>query len=335
MSEATTGPKKVVDNLIKGLDMLGYPYVVNKQLDACKRLWIHDDAAALAQLKNLPTDIKVVVGPNIFILPRHIPKDLDLSRVIFLHPSQWIKNFWIHFGYAASPIAVWPAGIGADEFKPSDEEKDLVLIYFKQRLPDELKQLESVLREKNIAYEKVVYGEYDEATYKKYLSRSRYVVWLGRHESQGIALEEALACDVPMLIWDVTHLGHWTPIGKETTLFTKEENEFTDTTSAEYFSDQCGIKIKNGGELSSAIDRMEREWKTFKPREYIIDALGLEKQARELVAVFDTYYGLGFEEGKKEVLLKSGDWVNNKLSYKVRIKAKSFAKKILRYLKSL
>ena len=46
LSKNATGPKKVVDNFIKGLDILGYPYVINKRLDACQRLWIHDDTAA-------------------------------------------------------------------------------------------------------------------------------------------------------------------------------------------------------------------------------------------------------------------------------------------------
>ncbi|EKD23705.1 MAG: hypothetical protein ACD_81C00190G0006 [uncultured bacterium] len=335
LSKTATGPKKVVDNLIKGLDLLGYPYVINKRLDSCKRLWIHDDVSALKKLKTLPSDINVVVGPNIFILPRHIPENISLSRVVYLHPSRWIKNFWMHFGYTAGPIEVWPAGIDTNEFKQSDEEKDIVLVYFKQRFPEELKQLEDILREKHIAFEKVVYGEYQEAHYKKYLSQARYVVWLGRHESQGIALEEALACNVPMLVWDVKSLGHWTPIGKEMSLFTQEENDFTDTTSAEYFDDTCGIKIKKADELDSAIERMEKEWQTFKPRNYILNTLGLEKQAKELIEVFDTYYGLSFNAGKSEQLLASGDWINNRWSYKISLAIRSFAKGILRHLKSL
>jgi len=60
LSKNATGPKKVVDNLIKGLDILGYPYVINKRLDACQRLWIHDDTAALARINKLSPEIKIV-----------------------------------------------------------------------------------------------------------------------------------------------------------------------------------------------------------------------------------------------------------------------------------
>ena len=42
VSNRASGPKKVVSNLIKGLEKIGYPYVVNARLDACKRLWIQE-----------------------------------------------------------------------------------------------------------------------------------------------------------------------------------------------------------------------------------------------------------------------------------------------------
>ena len=63
LSRNVSGPKKVVDNLIKGLNILGYPYVVNKRLDACQRLWIHDDTVALAEINKDKTKA-VDAGPK-------------------------------------------------------------------------------------------------------------------------------------------------------------------------------------------------------------------------------------------------------------------------------
>src|SRR6185437_7845479 len=106
-----SGPKKVVENLIRGLDQLNYPYVINRRLDACKRLWVHDDIDALWQLKDLSANIKAVVGPNLFVKPGQVPKNLDLSRAVLLQPSQWAADFWMHFGWNSCPVQVWATGI--------------------------------------------------------------------------------------------------------------------------------------------------------------------------------------------------------------------------------
>src|SRR4051812_45284441 len=84
-----SGPKKVVDNLIKGLEKIGYPYVTNRRLDACARLWVHDDVAALKLVSTLPPEIKVVVGPNLVVMPRNLPPHINLSRAVYVHPSNW------------------------------------------------------------------------------------------------------------------------------------------------------------------------------------------------------------------------------------------------------
>lgn len=324
------GPQKVVANFIKGLDLLGYPYVVNKRLDSCQRLWIHDDTLALKKMQSLPSSIKVLFGPNLFILPSDISEDYNLTKGVFLHPSKWIRSFWQDFGYKATPIEIWPAGIDTDEFLPSSREKDIVLIYFKQRLPEELEYTEQILNQKNIKYEKVVYREYKEADYKEYLSRARYVIWLGRHESQGIALEEAMSCNVPILLWDVNYLGQWSPNKKEQLLFSDEQNSYKNTTSAEYFDDKCGVKIKQESDFADAIDRMELGWRDFQPRQYILDNLNLKKQARDLLELFDKYYGLDFQSGFSEKVLRDGNWINNKYYYKKFIEFKRLIKKYIK-----
>ena len=97
ISKETSGPKKVVENLIKGLEIINYPYCVNKDLKSTSQLWIHDDVNALKEASKLK--IKAIVGPNIFILPRNIPSNLNLSTFTYVHPSQWAVDFWKDFGF--------------------------------------------------------------------------------------------------------------------------------------------------------------------------------------------------------------------------------------------
>ena len=40
-----------------------------------------------------------------------------------------------------------------------------------------------------------------------YLQNSKYGIWLDAHESQGFALQEALSCNVPLLVWNISSMN--------------------------------------------------------------------------------------------------------------------------------
>lgn len=331
ISKNASGPKKVVDNLIKGLKLIGYPYVVNKRLDACERLWIHDDAVALARISKLDSSIKVVVGPNLYVSPRNVPHAIDLAKAVYLHPSRWVKDFWLDFGFDRCPIEVWPTGIDTDEFKTAVDDKEYVLVYFKQRSAEELNIVENALKIKNIDYKLIDYNiSYKEDEYKDLLKKARYVIWLGRQESQGIALQEALSCNVPMLVCDVSYVGQWSVDQKLKDILNKEESEYTNTTSAPYFDERCGIKIKDLSGIDGAIEKMEEQFGNFRPREYVLESLNLKKQATDFLLIYEKYFDLTVEQGRRASLNKSGDWRNNKLYFKLHLNLKNLTKRLIR-----
>lgn len=328
LSSYTSGPQKVVKNLIKGLDLINYPYIINGDLNSCKRLWIHDDIKALEKIRNLSQDIKVIVGPNLFVLPRQIPEKINLENVVYLHPSFWAQSFWSDFGFDKCTLDSWPTGIDTHIYKPSDKEKEIVLIYFKQREKKELEKVENILKQKNIKYKTIIYGSYKQSDYLKLLEKSKYIIWIGRQESQGIALEEALAMNIPILVWDVKNIGHWHASKKEMSIFNKQENEYTNTSSAYFFDETCGVKIKEEKDLEYNIDIMERDWSKFEPRKYILNNLSLEKQAKDFVNLYDKHYNISYEEGLKEEKLNSNKWINARFYYRLFSKLKDFYKKI-------
>ncbi len=303
-SQTTSGPKKVVDNLIKGLDILGYPYVINKSLDSCHRLWIHDDSRALKFVYKLGYT-KVIVGPNISFKEKY-------EDIVLLQPSEWSKNFCTTYKYSSGPVDVWPTGIDTDLFFPKTDDilKTHVLVYFKERYEHELESVENLLKEKNITYTLIRYGSYKEDDYKDVLHAATYGIWIGRQESQGIALQEALSCDVPLLVWDVSSIGHWNPINrKQKNFFTDEEMNFEEATSAPYFSSECGILVTSESELSTAVETMEKEYAKFNPRTYILENLSLKNQALAFLSLFEKHYGLTVASGYKEKLLNKKKWV--------------------------
>lgn len=305
--KGTRGPKKVVENLIKGLEQIKYPFVINRELDACARLWIHDDVYAVTKLAYLYQKapyVHTLIGPNLFINPEHIPQSLDLSKTVYIQPSSNVVEIWRARGYQKSPLDIWPVGIDTDTFIPSTQEKQIVTVYFKHRNKIELKKVTDILQSKKIKFEILSYGSYTEDQYKKTLDRTRYILWIGSYESQGIALEEALSSNIPVLV-----------IEKES----PDTSYDTQSTSAPYFSPECGLKIKGCASptLEHAIDMMEQQYLNFFPRQYALEHLELKKQARAFVDLYDKHFGMNFEMGLKELPQNNRTWRGQNLFRKI------------------
>ena len=285
---------KVVRNLAQGLDRIGYPYVVNKALDTCQRLWIHDDYRALIALRRLDRRIRVIAGPNIFSMPRDIPRSIWLPPdMVYVHPSQWVVKGWQGLGYVRTRLDYWPVGIDAAHFPARDVSKlDRVLFYYKDRDPpgaDGAARIEAILKKSGIHYQRINYGSYRQNDYLDALRHSRYAVWYGRQESQGLALQEALAMGCPMIVVDAATIGDWSGGGGKGTLFTESENNIV-ATSAPYFDNRCGVKIQSISLLEEALRNMEQSFARYLPRQFIAENLTPEICARDLVSKFDRHW---------------------------------------------
>jgi len=314
------GPKKVVENLIMGLKKINYPFKINGDLNSCKRLWIHDDISALKKISDLDSKIKTIIGPNLFILQEDIPKNIDISKVVYIQPSTWSKDLWIKLGFNKCPMESWPVGIDTDKHTPSSEEKNIVLVYFKSRNKKDLEVVENILKNKNILYKVMIYGLYHHKDYIETLKHTRYIILIDKLESQGIAFEEAMAMNIPLLVWDYKNIDF---------IKNKIDNLDINVSSVPYFDKRCGLIIENGSELLDNIDKMEKIWNiSFKPREYILENLSLEKQAKDFIKLYEKHYGLSYESGFSEIKLNDKVWRNAKWYYQIYFDIKNLVKKI-------
>jgi glycosyltransferase involved in cell wall biosynthesis len=276
-----TGPYKVLANLVKGLDRIDYPYVVNRHLSTTRRVWVHDWPEACAAA--LRSSERVVLGPNMWVLPADVPPELRLASSVSLQPCEWARQLWLDLGFTRCPIAVWPVGIDTDEFQPIDSAaRTHVLVYHKDRTAEGLKAILDAVYAAGVPYDLVVYPYYREAEYKAALRRARFVIWHGRHESQGLALQEAMACDIPVLVADVGHLSdaRYQHAGFSADILTS-------VTAAPYFDDRCGLKVAGVREVSAALGVMSEAWRSFSPRQYVVQNLSLEGQARRFVDLWE------------------------------------------------
>jgi glycosyltransferase involved in cell wall biosynthesis len=294
-AKSISGPMKVFENLKKGLDKIGYPYVINRDLRATSRIWIHDNTAALRFVDDKRA--RAVIGPNLYVMPSDIPENVIPSNALYVHPSEWAADLWKEEGFSSCSLSYWPVGIDTDDFAPSGQpvRERKVLVYHKERDPQGLVDILGALHERKLEYRLIIYGQYSEAEYREALSGTSFVIWHGRHESQGIALQEALACDVPMLVCDVASLleAHCCPYQ-----FPERLRAFP-VTAAPYFDGRCGMVTREPDRFPEALDLFLQELGSYSPREYILDRLSLEKCALDFVSLWE-HWGLSREEGCRE-----------------------------------
>jgi glycosyltransferase involved in cell wall biosynthesis len=220
---------------------------------------------------------KFIFGPHASVLP---DKDELLkinaniyNNAIYIQPSKWAADAWIGVNDVI-PIKVFPFPVNIELFKPNEDislnEKTEVFIYYKSRNPQELEFLENFLKNKNISYKIFVHSKrYDEMDYIRTLERAKYGIWLGRHESQGFALEEALSCNVPLLVWDVRSMNQ------------EYGYEYDDipATCIPYWNSRCGEFFHEKEQLqemhSLLLENIDK--KVYSPRDYIVENMTIEK----------------------------------------------------------
>jgi len=286
LRKKSTWPSKVAKNLMKWLDLIWEPYIINWDSNIYKNILILDDDITFKNIGELPKDADIIVWPNVNNNAEIL--SLNLRNIYrFIYPSTWRKKIGDKYKHHKNWI-IRPVWIDTYKYLPSKEKKDNVLIYFKTRYPEELQYCEELLNKYKIKYNIINYDTwYKEKSFLNFLDKSKYVIRIGRQETQWIALEEALSKNVPILLWDVKIVWDWMPVSDFEKKYHAEGPEQKEkATSAEYFDQTCWIRFYNKEDLEENIDIMEKNRATFTPRNYILKNLSLEKQAKEMVSFY-------------------------------------------------
>lgn len=243
---------------------------------------------------DIPTNIKIIMGPQFFVFPEGpIVGELNSEfseRCVYNILSPWIKSVFLEFVDSfIIPMKELPYSVDTDTFKPSlpplEKEYDCIL-YIKLRSNDIVNYTISLLNQKGLKYKAFIYGSYNEEEYMNSLQKTKFMLSLDRHESQGFALEEAMSSGVPLLVMDVTSMYDETNDGINP-LYEYLRSKKLGATSVPYWSDECGIKITEQSDLSDAIDRMLNTYDSFTPREYIVRTLSDEVCMRRILDYFN------------------------------------------------
>ena len=227
---------------------------------------------------------KFLFGPHFSVFPeKHQMDIIRRNKVLYAQPSEWAAKIW-RDSELCKNIKVEPLPFGVDIEKYKDtkpiSERLNVFIYFKTRHPMLLNVIQSFLNSKGINGIVFNYNtRYDEHTYIEYLKNSKYGIWVGRHESQGFALEEALSMNVPLLVWNVKSMN--------------EEHGYNyadiPATVIPYWDERCGEYFYNVNELENVYNLFISKLETYKPREYIVENISIQKCEEKLVNLINSF----------------------------------------------
>lgn len=235
---------------------------------------------------NLPNP--AILGPSLYDNPRINPSLMEDERFkYYLVTSEWFKILFDEI-YGEDCVKVWYAGIPLDEWKDvSQDEKTIdVLIYNKIRWAHDafdsyfIKKITDELDRKNLSYQFIQYGSIPHQTYKEQLSRSKAMIFLCEHETQGIAYQEALASNVPILAWNP---GWW--VDPQWTMYYTEP---VPASSVPYFSKDCGEEFKTIEQFPNKLDIFWEQLHMYKPRKYVEAFLSLEGSSKVYLDLYNS-----------------------------------------------
>ena len=216
-------------------------------------------------------DKKFIFGPHFSVFPNNKLTHINNKHKnsVYIQPSDWAVNVWKKFNADnILPIKKMFFPVDTVKFNQGNNERNNVFIYFKRRKNKELKIIEDFLNKKQINYKIFDYVKrYEESDYLSYLKTSKYGIILDARESQGFAIEEALSCNVPLLVWNVTSMNQ------------EEGINYPElkATSIPYWDERCGEFFYNKNEFETKYNEFISKLNTYKPREYVLENLSVEK----------------------------------------------------------
>ena len=267
------GPFAVLESLIKGLHELDICFVLNPPISKITEITqVISGVEALKEcieLKKQGKIKKLIAGPNIVVVPTDHDSIIANPAIdIILVPSVWIKDLYkMVIPYLDYKVKVWPAGV---EIPPDSSTQNIFdCLVFKKNVPEDLFLcVVAELQKRKVNYKVIEYGKYKREEYFTLLESCYYMIYLQNVESQGIAVHEAWARDIPTLVWnkkEYTYSQGYTIKG---------------LICAPYLSKETGLHFEGILDFHTSLDTFLNLLNTFSPRSYTSNHLSNKASAK-------------------------------------------------------
>ena len=272
-----SGPEIVVKNTLAALEQEKVPFAVNEDKYSYNFIMQYN---ALGHKKH-----EHLEHESCFIGPQFWGWD-EYGRFLFenpqyynklIVPSEWVRYqlFSPPFNVPKDKLAVWPVGIDIPDFEKSSYVEWDCLIYFKRRDKKELNQVTQFLDSKKMSYNILGYGNYSQEELLDACKKSSFCFLLNGTESQGIAVQEIMATNTPLLVWEVKE---WNDMGEEYR---------TPATTIPYWNACCGEIFDNIADLPNTFSKFYDRIEEFTPRLFVENELSYKKSLEILFSIMN------------------------------------------------
>ncbi|MDF2434013.1 MAG: hypothetical protein JWP44_3644 [Mucilaginibacter sp.] len=283
------GVMMIALNLMEGLDKIGIPYRFNDY----KYIKRHPEEIAciigkphLLTKKNWVNPI--ILGAGIFSHPIDYPDLLKQYPTIerILVPGPWMQQMFQP--WYGDIVTAWPVGINTEHWSmpiPGYHHEIDFVIYDKLNqdrdtlLHKVLNPILKILKDRNLVVQIIRYGAYTHAELQKTLSKVKAAIFLSESETQGIAYQQILSSDIPILAWDRS--GYW-----QDPHYYPERVKYKPVSSVPYWDERCGVKFTDAEDFKEKLDGFLASLNEFKPRKYILENLTLEICAEKYLQIY-------------------------------------------------
>lgn len=280
--------------LMRGLDKLNIPYRFND----------------FKYAKNHPNELIGVIGKPHLIFEQRFKNPILFGAGVFSHPiesldfferypnvkkmlvpGEWMRRMCEPF--YGEKVLSWAVGIDTDHWRPINGKppKYELLIYnklgkrgdvFEETLIDPIIK---ILNNQQIKFQVINYGFYTPSLLKEMLTDSKAVIFLCEHETQGIAYQQILSTNTPILAYDPG--GYW-----KDPAYYPHLVKYKPTSSVPYWDFRCGEKFNDIAEFEMNLSQflMKANNGEYHPRQYIIENLSLEVAARKYIEIYKSTY---------------------------------------------
>jgi glycosyltransferase involved in cell wall biosynthesis len=228
------------------------------------------------QIKDDINFSKIIFGPNIdFRDVVKYCKNNPTKKININMLSEWNQKLASKFcPYSKDNFITIPFPVDIDKFQP-DIKTDKIFIYFKDVEEYKLNLAINLIKDLNIEYKIFKYGSYNENDYLQYIKNCKFGIWVGRHESQGFAVQEALSCNCPLFILDVISMKDEYCYGNYPWKNTELSYDNLDATVASYWNNECGLVCKNLelNNLKQEFNIFSQNLQNYNPRKFVIENL--------------------------------------------------------------
>ena len=220
---------------------------------------------------------KLVLGPNIEFEKLHIKEKLNQKGDFkILAPSAWvIPILQERLNWFKGEYHIFPSDIDFNFWKPPKSSlRKQILVYRKHDvLEDDFNNIVKICKMLGLRYKVVTYGKYTRKSFRRILRKCRVAVWLGTTESQGLALLECWAMDVPSLV------------RIRDSFEDSVTNKVFASSSAPYLTRECGEEIYASDLNMNSFSNFLNQSIDKSPREYVLSEFSSTNTFKKLLII--------------------------------------------------